>query len=69
MHTRTYNVEGMTCQHCVNSVTGEINKLAGIGTVTVDLQAQTVTVTAESIDDEAIREAIDEAGYQVVSQS
>ena len=69
MNTRTYTVEGMTCQHCVQSVTGEISKLAGIDTVKVDLAAKTVTVTAESIDGDAIRVAIDEAGYAVVSES
>jgi copper chaperone len=66
MTTRMYSVEGMSCGHCVNAITGEVTKLVGIADVAVDLRRKTVTVTGESVDDTAIREAIDEAGYTVV---
>jgi copper ion binding protein len=66
MTTRTYVVDGMTCGHCVNAVTGEVTKLDGVTDVAVDLEAKTVTVSGEPIDDTAVREAIDEAGYTVV---
>ncbi|HXR41380.1 MAG TPA: cation transporter [Acidothermaceae bacterium] len=66
MTTRTYVVDGMTCGHCVNAVTGEVTKLDGVTDVAVDLEAKTVTVSGEPIDDNAVREAIDEAGYAVV---
>ena len=65
MSTRTYAVDGMTCQHCVNAVTGEVTQVAGVDDVTVDLAAKTVTVAGEALDDAAIRAAIDEAGYTV----
>lgn len=67
MSTRTYAVTGMTCEHCVNAVTGEVAKVAGVTEVRVDLAAQTVTVTGEPIDDAAVAAAVDEAGYAVVS--
>ena len=66
MTTQTYSVDGMTCQHCVNAVTGEVTKVAGVEDVAIDLGAKTVTVTGESVDDAAVRAAIDEAGYTVV---
>ena len=65
MSTRTYTVEGMTCGHCVNAVTGEVTKVPGVSDVRVDLDARTVTVTGDPIDDAAIAAAIDEAGYTV----
>jgi copper chaperone CopZ len=66
MTARTYSVEGMTCEHCVHAVTGEVSKVAGVTAVTVDLAAETVTVTGQTLDDTAISAAIDEAGYTVV---
>jgi copper chaperone CopZ len=65
MSTRTYTVEGMTCGHCVSAVTGEVAKVPGITDVRVDLDAGTVTVTGEPIDDAAVTAAVDEAGYAV----
>ncbi|HWL37016.1 MAG TPA: heavy-metal-associated domain-containing protein [Frankiaceae bacterium] len=65
MSTRTYTVDGMTCQHCVDAITGEVTKVGGVADVTVDLGAKTVTVDGEPLDDAAIRAAIDEAGYTV----
>ena len=67
MSTRTYSVAGMTCQHCDDAVTSEVTKVSGVSGVTVDLAAKTVTVTGEPIDDAAVRDAIDEAGYEVVT--
>ncbi|HMA45600.1 MAG TPA: cation transporter [Frankiaceae bacterium] len=66
MGTRTYTVEGMSCDHCINAITGEVTKVAGVADVTVDLAARAVTVTGEPVDDAAVRAAIDEAGYTVV---
>jgi copper chaperone len=65
MTSRTYTVEGMSCQHCIDAITSEVAALAGVGGVSVDLQAGTVTVSGERIDDAAVRAAVDEAGYQV----
>jgi copper chaperone CopZ len=67
MTTRTYSVDGMTCGHCVNAVTGEVTKVVGVSGVDIDLDAKTVTVTGDPVDDAAVRAAIDEAGYTVVA--
>ena len=66
MQTTTYPVTGMTCSHCVNSVTAEVSRIPGVSEVGVDLAAGTVTVTsAAPVDREAVRAAVDEAGYEL----
>ncbi len=62
--TRTFTVTGMTCGHCVASVTEEVQDLPGVQTVDVVLETGTVTVTsAEPLDDAAVQAAVEEAGY------
>lgn len=64
--TAVYIVEGMSCGHCVGSVTEEVGAVAGVTGVEVDLESKKVAVTGEGpIDDAAVRAAIDEAGYEV----
>lgn len=64
--TSTYTVTGMTCGHCVSSVTEEISKLDGVTAVDVDLASGQVTVESTTpIDDAAVADAVDEAGYTV----
>lgn len=68
MITQTYRVKGMTCGHCVNSVSSEVGALPGVDDVQVDLTSGTVTVkSAAALDERSIREAVDEAGYELVS--
>jgi copper chaperone len=63
----SYTVTGMTCGHCVNAVSSEIGKLAGVTDVAVDLATGTVSVTSEApLDPQAVRDAVDEAGYDLV---
>lgn len=62
--TATYTVPGMTCEHCKASVSKELNAVTGVESVDVDLKAKLVTVTGFSLDDAALRAAIDEAGYE-----
>ena len=65
--TSNYTVKGMTCSHCVQSVTTELSALPGVADVQVDLASGGVTVTSEApLDDAAVREAVDEAGYELV---
>jgi copper chaperone len=63
---RTYQVTGMTCEHCVHAVTGELRALDGVSEVTVDLVPggrSAVTVTSEGpLPEEAVAAALDEAG-------
>jgi copper chaperone len=64
--TTSYQVTGMTCDHCVHAVSHEVGKVDGVHDVTVDLTAGTVTVTSErALDHAAVRDAVDEAGYQL----
>ena len=63
MSTKNYTVQGMTCQHCVASVTEEVSEVAGVTSVNVDLASGRLSVTAEQIDDAAVKAAVEEAGY------
>lgn len=64
--TSTYTVTGMTCAHCVQAVSGELSALDGVEAVQVDLGSGAVTVTsAAPLSDEQVREAVDEAGYEL----
>ncbi|WP_433331434.1 heavy-metal-associated domain-containing protein [Spirillospora sp. CA-294931] len=66
MSSVTYTVTGMTCGHCVSSVKGEVGQVAGVTGVDVDLATGQVTVSSDGpVDDALIRDAIDEAGYEV----
>ena len=67
MVTTTYQVQGMTCGHCVSAVSAEVGAIPGVSDVQVDLAAGQVTVTSESpLDTAAVRAAVDEAGYDLV---
>ena len=61
----TYSVPGVSCDHCRAAITTEAEKVAGVSSVDVDLDAKSVTVAGAGLDDAAIRAAIDEAGYDV----
>ncbi len=65
--TLIYRVDGMSCDHCVVAVTGEVGEVAGVREVDVDLETKLVRVTGAAIDETAIIAAIDEAGYDAVS--
>jgi copper chaperone len=70
MTTATYQVTGMTCEHCANAVTGELKNLSGVRDVAVDLHpgsTSAVTVTSDApLAAEAVAAALDEAGdYQL----
>ena len=66
MTTTTYAVTGMTCEHCVHAVTGELEQLGGVSRVSVDLVPggkSTVTVTSDApLPEQAVAAALDEAG-------
>ena len=66
MATTTYTVTGMTCGHCVASVTEEVSEVAGVQDVEVELESGRMVVTGEA-DDAAVRAAVEEAGYAVSS--
>ncbi len=65
--TRTFTVQGMTCGHCVSSVTEEVQEIPGVEKVDVVLETGAVIVTSsQPLDDAAVRSAVEEAGYQLV---
>lgn len=61
----TYSVPGVSCGHCRAAITSEVERVAGVTAVDVALDAKRVTVVGSDLDDDAIRAAIDEAGYDV----
>jgi copper chaperone len=65
--TSTYTVSGMTCGHCVASVTEEVSEVPGVDDVRVDLGSGLLTVTADApVDPALVRAAVQEAGYALV---
>ncbi len=66
MSTETYTVTGMTCGHCVSSVTEEVSELSGVTDVQVELETGRVTVTSDSpVGEDEVRAAVEEAGYSL----
>jgi copper chaperone CopZ len=64
MSTATYTVTGMTCGHCVSSVTEEVAALPGVTDVQVELETGRLTVTGDAAQDSsAVQGAVEEAGY------
>lgn len=67
MATRTYQVEGMTCQHCVDAVTKEVSSLPTVTGVSVELETGMVNVTSDAdLADVDVAAAITDAGYALV---
>jgi copper chaperone CopZ len=69
MSTQSFTVTGMTCGHCVASVTEEVAEVAGVEDVDVVLETGRLTVTttepASAHLESAVRAAVEEAGYQL----
>ena len=64
--TSEWTVTGMTCGHCVASVTEEVAEIDGVTDVAVDLASGGVTVTSDQpLSETALRAAVEEAGYQL----
>ncbi|MCA1031560.1 copper chaperone CopZ [Bacillus timonensis] len=67
MEKVTLNVSGMSCGHCVKAVEGSVGELSGVTSVKVNLSEGTVDVEFNSseVTIDAIKEAIDDQGYDV----
>lgn len=64
--TRTYNVAGMHCDHCVASVTEEVQEIPDVEKVDVVLETGLLIITHNGpADDAAVKAAVEEAGYQL----
>ena len=65
-YTFTGTVTGMTCAHCVASVTEEVSELPGVEAVEVSLEGGSLAVTSSRpLDEDAVRGAVEEAGYSL----
>jgi copper chaperone CopZ len=64
---KTYTVEGMTCGHCELSVREEVEELTGVESVQADRATGRLVVRGEQIDDQAVRQAVEAAGYRVAA--
>ncbi|MFJ4717061.1 heavy-metal-associated domain-containing protein [Streptomyces sp. NPDC088785] len=68
--TAVYEVKGMTCGHCEGAVAGELSELEGVASVTAAAATGRVTVvSAAPLDEEAVRAAVDEAGYELIGRA
>lgn len=68
--TTVYQVKGMTCGHCEGAVSSEISEIAGVSSVEAVASTGQVTVVSQTpLDEEAVRAAVDEAGYELVGQA
>ncbi|MFF4932023.1 heavy-metal-associated domain-containing protein [Streptomyces griseofuscus] len=68
--TTVYQVTGMSCGHCEGSVSGEISRLPGVTSVKAVASSGEVTVvSAAPLDDEAVRAAVDEAGFELAGKA
>ena len=66
MTTNTYLVTGMTCGHCVASVTEEVKEIPGVQDVEVVLESGAVTITSDGpVETSAVRAAVEGAGYRL----
>jgi copper chaperone len=64
----TIKVKGMSCQHCVASVTKALSELEGVNDVNVNLEAGEATFSEENpVSDDIIKDAIARIGFEVVS--
>ena len=65
--TAVYKVSGMSCGHCEGAVSGEISELPGVSSVKAVASTGEVTVVSETaLDENAVRAAVDEAGFELV---
>jgi copper chaperone CopZ len=62
--TVVYRVPDMSCEHCRAAISRELEAIAGVADVEVDLAGKVVSVTGHGLDDAALRAAIEEAGYE-----
>jgi copper ion binding protein len=62
-----YTVKGMTCDHCVLSVTEAVTEVAGVRRVDVELASGRLVVQGDGVSDDAVRAAVADAGYQVAA--
>ncbi|HSH36953.1 copper ion binding protein [Schnuerera sp.] len=63
---KTMLVEGMSCNHCIMAVTNALKELDGVSNVDVDLENKKIEVLGDNLLEENLKEAVEEAGYDVI---
>lgn len=58
-------IDGMSCEHCANSVKAALRDIPGINNVDVNVRAGQATVEGSGFDDNDLRQAIEDKGYVV----
>ena len=61
---KSYSVPGIHCRHCAASIQEEVSTVPGVEDVDVDVDGKVVTIRGQALSDEALRQAIEEAGYE-----
>jgi len=64
---RTFSVSGMSCAHCVAAVREEVSAVPGVSGVDVDLASGALLVSGSDVDGEAVRSAVEAAGYSLAA--
>ena len=65
--TITLNIEGMTCDGCVKSVTNALNQVAGVQSADISLENNaTISFDDSQTNENQLKEAIEDAGFDVV---
>lgn len=63
---KTLLVEGMSCEHCEKAVKGALGELDGVKNVLVNLETKEVQVEGDNLEDSILKDAIEDAGYDVI---
>jgi copper chaperone CopZ len=70
MSEAVYSVSGMSCGHCESAVSKEVTAIPGVTSVTAVAKTGLLTVaSAQPLDDDSVRAAVDEAGYELVGRA
>ena len=66
--TLELNITGMTCEHCVKSVTNALKEVPGVADARVNLETNSAVVEGENFDTKALIAAVEEEGYEAVTK-
>lgn len=64
---KTYSVRGMTCEHCEQAVGSEVSRVPGVRVANADHRSGALVVQTDELDDEAIRKAVEAAGFELAA--
>ncbi|MCL6644056.1 MAG: heavy-metal-associated domain-containing protein [Dehalococcoidia bacterium] len=62
------SITGMTCDHCVNAVTGALKSVPGVQDAVVSLAEKAARVTGDNLDPAKLIEAVKEEGYEAATR-